>query len=107
MKNLTRIRTTQLHDLVTDIILQILEVDPWRMSYHIVKATAQSHNADVSTLFQVQGDRLVIKGGVVRVDGQWEEITEEVFKKIFTNSAVERTGYKGLKRNLKFLSETS
>jgi len=38
---------------------------------------------------------------------EWEEITEEVFKKIFTNSAVERTGYKGLKRNLKFLSETS
>ena len=37
----------------------------------------------------------------------WEEITEDVFKKIFTNSAVERTGYKGLKRNLKFLSETS
>jgi epoxyqueuosine reductase len=37
----------------------------------------------------------------------WEEITEEVFKKLFTNSAVERTGFKGLKRNLKFLSETS
>jgi epoxyqueuosine reductase len=37
----------------------------------------------------------------------WEEITEEVFKKIFSGSAVERTGYKGLKRNLKFLSETS
>jgi epoxyqueuosine reductase len=37
----------------------------------------------------------------------WEEITEEVFKKIFTNSAVERTGFRGLKRNLKFLSGTS
>ncbi|HEY5918253.1 MAG TPA: tRNA epoxyqueuosine(34) reductase QueG, partial [Chryseolinea sp.] len=37
----------------------------------------------------------------------WEEITEDVFKKIFSNSAVERTGFKGLKRNLKFLSGTS
>lgn len=33
----------------------------------------------------------------------WEEITEEVFKKIFKKSAVERTGYKGLTRNIKFL----
>jgi epoxyqueuosine reductase len=37
----------------------------------------------------------------------WEEITEEVFRKIFSNSAVKRTGYKGLKRNLGFLNETS
>jgi epoxyqueuosine reductase len=39
----------------------------------------------------------------------WTEITEDVFKKIFSNSAVKRTGYKGLKRNLEFvrLSETS
>jgi epoxyqueuosine reductase len=37
----------------------------------------------------------------------WEEITEDVFKKIFSHSAVKRTGYKGLARNLKFLSETS
>jgi epoxyqueuosine reductase len=39
----------------------------------------------------------------------WQEITEDVFEKIFSHSAVKRTGYKGLKRNLKFigLSETS
>lgn len=34
---------------------------------------------------------------------QWEEITEDVFKLIFKNSPVKRTGYKGLKRNLEFL----
>jgi epoxyqueuosine reductase len=33
----------------------------------------------------------------------WKEITEEVFKKVFKNSAVKRTGYKGLKRNIDFL----
>ncbi|MEO8086621.1 MAG: tRNA epoxyqueuosine(34) reductase QueG [Bacteroidota bacterium] len=36
----------------------------------------------------------------------WEEITEDVFKKIFSQSAVKRTGYKGLLRNLKFINET-
>lgn len=33
----------------------------------------------------------------------WEEITEEVFKKIFKNSAVNRTKFNGLTRNIKFL----
>jgi len=33
----------------------------------------------------------------------WEEITEDVFKKIFQKSAVKRTKYSGLKRNIKFL----
>ena len=34
---------------------------------------------------------------------QWEEITQEVFTKVFKNSAVKRTGFKGLKRNVDFL----
>ncbi len=34
---------------------------------------------------------------------EWEEITEEVFQKIFKKSAVKRTKYAGLKRNLDFL----
>jgi epoxyqueuosine reductase len=38
---------------------------------------------------------------------EWKEITEEVFEKIFKNTAVKRAGYKGLKRNLEFISETS
>lgn len=33
----------------------------------------------------------------------WEEITEETFKKVFKKSAVKRTKYKGLKRNIDFL----
>ncbi len=35
---------------------------------------------------------------------QWQEITEEVFQHIFRKSAVKRTKYKGLKRNIEFLS---
>jgi epoxyqueuosine reductase len=33
----------------------------------------------------------------------WEEITEEVFKKVFKKSAVKRTKFSGLTRNIKFL----
>ena len=33
----------------------------------------------------------------------WEEITEETFKKVFKNSAVKRTKFEGLKRNIRFL----
>ena len=33
----------------------------------------------------------------------WEEITEDVFKKIFKNSAVKRTKLKGLQRNIDFI----
>lgn len=35
----------------------------------------------------------------------WEEITEDVFQKLFKNSAVKRTKYSGLKRNIDFLKE--
>lgn len=34
---------------------------------------------------------------------QWHEITEDVFKQLFKNSPVKRSGYKGLKRTLTFL----
>ena len=37
----------------------------------------------------------------------WEEITEEVFNKLFAHSPVKRTGYKGLKRNLEFIKKSS
>jgi len=33
----------------------------------------------------------------------WEEITEEVFRKVFRKSAVKRTKFSGLKRNIDFL----
>lgn len=34
---------------------------------------------------------------------QWHEMTEEVFSSMFKNSAVKRTKFKGLKRNLEFI----
>ena len=36
---------------------------------------------------------------------EWLEITEDVFKKVFKNSAVKRTKFSGLIRNIKFLEE--
>ncbi|MEN2280638.1 tRNA epoxyqueuosine(34) reductase QueG [Algoriphagus sp. SE2] len=35
--------------------------------------------------------------------GDWDEITEETFRKVFRKSAVKRTKFSGLKRNLDFL----
>ncbi|MCR8556457.1 tRNA epoxyqueuosine(34) reductase QueG [Mucilaginibacter sp. BJC16-A38] len=35
----------------------------------------------------------------------WQEITEDVFQKVFKNSAVKRTKFGGLKRNISFLRE--
>lgn len=37
----------------------------------------------------------------------WEEITEDVFKEIFRRSAVKRTKYEGLKRNIDFLKKNN
>jgi epoxyqueuosine reductase len=33
----------------------------------------------------------------------WEEITEDVFRKVFQKSAIKRTKFSGLQRNIKFL----
>ncbi len=35
----------------------------------------------------------------------WDEITEDVFKKVFQKSAVKRTKFSGLKRNIQFLKQ--
>jgi epoxyqueuosine reductase len=35
----------------------------------------------------------------------WKEITEEVFRKIFKKSAVKRTGFTGLRRNIEFVTK--
>lgn len=35
----------------------------------------------------------------------WDDITEEVFQKLFKNSAVKRTKFNGLKRNISFLKK--
>jgi len=36
----------------------------------------------------------------------WEEITKDTFNKVFRNSAVKRTKFKGLTRNISFLSQS-
>jgi len=36
---------------------------------------------------------------------EWMDLTEEVFKKVFSNSAIKRTKLEGLKRNIQFLNE--
>ena len=35
----------------------------------------------------------------------WEEITQEVFSEVFRKSAVKRTKFQGLKRNIDFLKK--
>jgi epoxyqueuosine reductase len=37
-------------------------------------------------------------------NADWQEITQDVFNEIFKKSAVKRTGYLGLKRNIEFLN---
>ncbi|WP_421875328.1 tRNA epoxyqueuosine(34) reductase QueG [Marinoscillum sp.] len=49
-------------------------------------------------LFQPQGWQEFTKS-------DWEEMTEEVFRKVFKKSAVKRTKYSGLKRNLEFIKK--
>lgn len=37
-------------------------------------------------------------------DKNWEELTEDVFQKVFSKSAIKRTKYSGLKRNIQFVN---
>ncbi len=37
--------------------------------------------------------------------GEWKELTKEVFDELFAGSALKRTGYEGLSRNIKFIEE--
>ena len=37
---------------------------------------------------------------------EWEELTEEIYQEIFKKSAVKRTKFKGLKRNIDFVSKS-
>lgn len=39
-------------------------------------------------------------------NNNWQDLTEEVFRKTFKGSAVKRTKFEGLKRNLKFLEKS-
>lgn len=44
------------------------------------------------------------EGLLAMTKNHWEELTEEVFAVLFKNSAVKRTKYEGLKRNITFLN---
>ncbi len=44
-------------------------------------------------------------GLLTYTEAEWNDITEETFNSVFKNSAVKRTKYKGLKRNLMFLKK--
>jgi len=57
---------------------------------------SKSHN---EPLFNPQSELL----SMTKKD--WEEITEEVFQKIFKNSALNRTKFSGLQRNIQFLKD--
>jgi epoxyqueuosine reductase len=37
---------------------------------------------------------------------QWEDLTKEVFDKVFKNSPIKRTGFSGIKRNINFAFST-
>ena len=39
--------------------------------------------------------------------GDWQELTHELFSQLFKKSAVKRTGYKGLMRNISFVAESN
>ena len=65
------------------------EVCPWNRF-------AQRHQEPE---FEPHPDLLALK------KSDWEELTEEVFRKVFKKSAVKRTKYQGLKRNIDFLKE--
>jgi len=52
-----------------------------------------------------QEQRFVPKGPLLDLTKKdWMDLSEEVFREIFKNSAVKRTKFKGLKRNLDFLN---
>ena len=63
MKNDTR--SLDILDLLTKIAHLIFQTEnPLSHAYEIVKQTATSQEADISTLFVVEGSRLKLKGGV-------------------------------------------
>ena len=53
-----------------------------------------------------QVDFLPKNGLLEMTKPDWEEITEEVFDRLFAGSAVKRTKYEGLKRNIAFIKKS-
>jgi len=66
------------------------EVCPWNRF-------AQKHE---ESEFEPHPDLLTMK------KVEWEELTEEIFRKVFKKSAVKRTKFSGLQRNIEFLNNS-
>ncbi len=64
------------------------DVCPWN---RFSKPTSEPSFAPSSALKNMSGN-------------DWQDLTEEVFRELFKNSAVKRTKYTGLKRNINFLT---
>lgn len=65
------------------------DVCPWN---RFAKATSEAEFAPIPEILNL-------------TSSQWEELTEEEFKKIFSKSPLKRSKYAGIRRNLKFLNK--
>lgn len=65
------------------------DVCPWNRFSKPTKVTEFSPNAEVLNLTR----------------NDWEEMTEEVFGRVFTKSALKRAGFNGIKRNIRFIKK--
>lgn len=80
------------------------KMDNWMFGCDICQAVcpwnrfAEPHN---EPLFEPHPDLLNMKAP------EWEELTHEVFKTLFKKSAVKRTKFSGLQRNIRFLKKSS
>lgn len=65
------------------------DVCPWN---RFAKATSEAEFAPIPEILNL-------------TSSQWEELTEEEFKKVFAKSPLKRSKYAGIRRNLKFLRQ--
>jgi epoxyqueuosine reductase len=65
------------------------DVCPWN---RFAKATSEAEFAPIPEILNF-------------TTSQWEELTEEEFKRVFSKSPLKRSKYAGIRRNLKFLGK--
>jgi epoxyqueuosine reductase len=72
------------------------DVCPWNSKLFLPEGTSKPHS---ETQFKISEELKKLE------KGEWENLDRPTFKKIFKKSAVERTKFEGLKRNLDFLNK--
>ena len=72
------------------------DICPWNNKTCLPEGTAKPHS---ETQFKISEELKNLE------KGEWENLDRHAFKKIFKKSAVERTKFEGLKRNLDFLNK--